>query len=77
MFHVARYMFRENMVIKVIELIGVSKKSFDDAFAEGVKRAAKSLRNVTGVDVVGQTATVADGKIAEYRVNLKVAFAVE
>ncbi len=65
------------MVVKIIELIGVSKKSFDDAFQEGVKRATKTLRNVTGIDVVGQTATVANGKIAEYKVNLKVAFVVE
>jgi flavin-binding protein dodecin len=65
------------MVIKVVELIGISKKSFDDAFAQGVKRATKTLRNVTGVDVVGQTAAVAGGKVAEYKVNLKVAFVVE
>lgn len=65
------------MVVKVIELIGVSKKSFDDAFQEGVKRATKNLRNVTGIDVVGQTATVAKGKVVEYKVNLKVAFVVE
>ena len=65
------------MVIKIVELIGVSEKSFEDAFAEGVKRAAKTLRNVTGVDVVGQTASIDGGKIAEYKVNLKVAFRVE
>lgn len=65
------------MVVKVIELIGVSKKSFDDAFQEGVKRATKTLRNVTGVDVVGQTATVEKGKVVEYKVNMKVAFVVE
>jgi len=65
------------MVIKIVELIGVSKKSFDDAFQEGVARAVKTLHNVTGVDVVGQNAMVADGKVAEYKVNLKVAFVVE
>lgn len=65
------------MVVKIIELIGVSKKSFDEAFREGVRRATKTLRNVTGIDVVGQTATVANGKIVEYKVNLKVAFVVE
>jgi len=65
------------MVIKIIELIGVSKKSFDDAFDQGVKRATKTLRNVTGIDIVGQTATVEGGKVVEYKVNLKVAFVVE
>jgi flavin-binding protein dodecin len=65
------------MVIKIVELIGISKKSFDDAFREGVKRATKTLHNVTGVDVVGQTAAVANGKVVEYKVNLKVAFVME
>jgi flavin-binding protein dodecin len=65
------------MVVKVIELIGVSKKSFDDAFQEGVKRATKTLRNVTGIDVIGQTVTIEKGKVVEYRVNMKVAFVVE
>lgn len=44
------------MVIKIVELIGVSQKSFDDAFREGADRAMKTLRNVTGIDVVGQNA---------------------
>ncbi len=65
------------MVIKVVELIGVSKKSFDDAFQEGVKRAVQTLRNVTGVDVLGKNAAISNGKIVEYKVNLKVAFVVE
>jgi hypothetical protein len=65
------------MVIKIVELIGISEKSFDDAFHEGVKRAVKTLRNVTGVDVMGKNAAVVNGKIAEYKVNLKVAFVVE
>jgi flavin-binding protein dodecin len=65
------------MVIKIVELIGVSEKSFDDAFQEGVGRAIKTLRNVTGIDVVGQNAAVVDGKVSEYKVNLKVAFKVE
>ncbi len=65
------------MVIKIVELIGVSQKSFDDAFREGASRAVKTLRNVTGIDVVGQSAAVEKGKVMEYKVNLKVAFVVE
>lgn len=65
------------MVIKIVELIGVSQKSFDDAFREGADRAMKTLRNVTGIDVVGQNAAVANGEIVQYKVNLKVAFVVE
>ncbi len=64
-------------VIKVIELIGTSKKSFDEAIKEVLKRASKTLRNITGIDVVGQKLVVKNGKIIEYRVNLKIAFVVE
>jgi len=65
------------MCIKIIELIGNSPKSFEDAIADGVRRTAKTVRGITGVDVIGQTAEVKDGKIVEYRVNMKVAFKVE
>ena len=65
------------MVIKVIELIGVSKKSYEDAVMSAVERTAKTVKNITGVDVIGQSAKVADGKVTEFRVNLKLAFVVE
>lgn len=65
------------MVIKIIEVIGVSAKSFDDAVASAVERASKTVKHITGVDVIGQTASVRDGKIDEYRVDLKLAFKVE
>jgi flavin-binding protein dodecin len=65
------------MCVKIIELIGNSSKSFEDAIADGVKRASKTIRGISGVDVLGQTAVVADGKIVEYRVNMKVAFKLE
>lgn len=64
------------MVIKVVELIGISTKNFEDAISTAVARASKSLKNITGVDVMGQSAKVKDGKVAEYRVNMKVAFVV-
>lgn len=65
------------MCIKIIELIGTSQKSFEDATQDAVNTAAKTLRGITGVDVLGQTAVVEKNKIAEYRVNVKVAFRVE
>lgn len=65
------------MCVKIIELIGSSSKSFEQAMQEGVSRACKTLKNVTGVDVVGQTAVVKKGKIVEYKVNMKVAFGLE
>jgi flavin-binding protein dodecin len=65
------------MCIKIVELIGNSPKSFEDAVADGVKRAGQTIRGISGVDVIGQTAVVEDNKIVEYRVNMKVAFKVE
>ena len=64
-------------VAKVVELVGSSRKSFEDAISEAVARAGKTIRNVSGLDVVGQKAIVKSGKIVEYRVNLKLAFGVE
>ncbi len=65
------------MCVKIVELIGCSSKSFEDAISDGVKRAGKTIRGITGVDVIGQTARVEDNKIVEYHVNMKVAFKVE
>lgn len=61
-------------VARVTEITSSSKKSFDDAVKEGIKRAAKTLKNVEGAWVQDQTVVVKDGKVAEYRVNMKVTF---
>jgi len=41
-----------------------------------VEGASATIQNITGVDVIGQSAQVKDGKITEYRVNVKIAFVV-
>jgi flavin-binding protein dodecin len=64
-------------VARVTEIIASSKKSFDDAVEVGVERAAKTLKNVEAAWVKDQKVTVKDGKIAEYRVVLKVTFVLE
>ena len=64
-------------VIKIIEVIGTSKKSFDEAVEKAIERTNKTIKNVVGVDIVGQKLVVEKGKIIEYRVNLKIAFVVE
>jgi flavin-binding protein dodecin len=64
-------------VIKVIELVGTSAKSWDDAVQQVVKEASSSLRHITGVDIIRQTAHVEAGKISEYRATVHVAFQVE
>jgi flavin-binding protein dodecin len=64
-------------VVRVIELVGVSATSWSDAAQQAVARASRTLRHVTGLDVVKSSAVVKDGKIVEYHVNVKVAFVIE
>jgi flavin-binding protein dodecin len=64
-------------IARVTEINSSSSKSFDDAIAEGIKRANKTLRNVKGAWVRDQKVKVNDGKITEYRVNLKVSFVID
>ena len=61
-------------VAKVTEIIASSSKSFDDAVENGVERASKTLQNVESAWVQDQSVVVKDGKVTEYRVNLKVTF---
>lgn len=64
-------------VIKVIEIIGTSNKSFEEAIKEGIKRASQTIRNITGAEIVSQNLVINKGKIIEYRVVMKIAFVVE
>jgi flavin-binding protein dodecin len=61
-------------VVKNIEIIAESKKSWEDAAAEGVKTAAKSVKNIRSVWVKDQKATVSGSKITSYRVTMAVSF---
>jgi len=63
--------------IKVLELVGVSPKSWHDAVDQALAEASKTVRNITGVDVLHTTAKVKDNKIVEYHANVKFAFRVE
>ena len=64
-------------VVKVIEVIGASEKSWEDAVREALERASKTIRNIRGIDVKGLKAVVRENKIVEYRAHLKIAFVVE
>ncbi len=64
-------------VAKISEISATSKKSFDDAITEGIKRANKTLKNVTGAWIQDQKIDVKGGKIAQYRVNMKVTFVLK
>jgi flavin-binding protein dodecin len=61
-------------VARVTEIKASSKKSFEDAVTVGIERASKTLQNVKGAWVAAQEVVVKDGKIMEYRVQLKVTF---
>ncbi|HEY9325105.1 MAG TPA: dodecin family protein [Candidatus Limnocylindria bacterium] len=64
-------------VVKIIEVVGTSTVSFEDAVAKGVDAAAKSLRHMSGADVKHLTVAVKNGKVTQYRADLKIAFAIE
>lgn len=61
-------------VARVTELTSSSKKSFEDAIENGIKRASETLENIEGAWVQDMKVTCKNGKIDEYRVNLKVTF---
>jgi len=64
-------------VAKVTEIIASSAKSFDDAIENGIERASKTLKNITGAWVESQKVVVSDGKVSEYRVAMKVTFVLK
>ena len=61
-------------VHKNIEITSESKKGFDDAISVGIKKAAQTVNNIRSVWIKDQSCTVKNGKIASYRVNMKVTF---
>ncbi|SHJ65544.1 hypothetical protein SAMN02745227_00350 [Anaerobranca californiensis DSM 14826] len=64
-------------VVKIIELVGDSPKSWEDAANQALARAEESVENITGVEIKRMTAVVRDGRIVEYKTNLDVAFEVK
>lgn len=64
-------------VVKIVELMGVSEESFEDAARQAVKEAAKTIRNITGIEVIKSTAQVDGDEIFEYHVTVRLAFAIE
>ena len=63
--------------VKVVEIIGVSENSWEDAAKRAVAKAAESLDAITGVEAVSFTARVEDGDIASYNTTCKIAFVVK
>jgi flavin-binding protein dodecin len=64
-------------VAKVVTIIGSSPESFARAADAAVEEAAKTLRGITGADVVTMSAVVDNGRITEYRTTVNIAFGIE
>ena len=64
-------------VAKVIEITSSSKKSFEHAIEKGIAHAHKTLNNITGAWVQEQKVVVKDGKVSQWRVNMKVTFVLK
>ena len=64
-------------VARITELSASSRKSFDDALESGLKRATRTLKNVTSAWISSQEVLMKNGKISEYRVRMKVTFVLE
>ncbi|NOX59433.1 MAG: dodecin domain-containing protein [Planctomycetes bacterium] len=61
-------------VAKITEISASSNKSFADAIDAGIARASKTIRNISGAWVKDMKVDVENGKITQYRVNMKVTF---
>lgn len=64
-------------VVKVVELMADSDKSWEDATRKAIKKASKSIKNIKTAWVQDQSVTVKDNDIASYRVTLRVTFEVD
>lgn len=64
-------------VIKVIEIMSNSTKSWEDATKTAIVKASESISNIKSAYVQSQSVVVSKGKVKEFRVNLKVSFAVK
>lgn len=64
-------------ILKVIEVLSNSDKSWEDATKKAVTQASKSVNNIRSVYVQDQSAIVKNGEVDEFRVNLKITFEVK
>lgn len=63
--------------VKTIELIGSSSESWEDAAQNALTDADATIENISGIELVSQTANVEDGQIAQYKSTLHVAFTLK
>ncbi|MBL8843002.1 MAG: dodecin domain-containing protein [Planctomycetes bacterium] len=67
----------DGSVYKLVELVGSSSKSSDDAVNNAVTRAAKTLRNLRWFQVTETRGSLADGKVAHWQVTVKIGFTLD
>lgn len=65
------------MTIKVVELVGESTESWEDAVRNAVEDASKTINNIVAVEVLNNTANVENGQIVNYKADVHVAFKVD
>jgi len=69
---------RDGMAVaRVTEIIASSPDGFREAVEEGIARAVRTLRGITGLEVLGKRVKVERGLIVEYRVDMKITFVLE
>lgn len=64
-------------IIKVLELMASSTKSWEDAAQQAVNEASQTLKNIRSVYIQDHSAVVKNNKIIEYRINAKLSFEIE
>ncbi|MBE3589686.1 MAG: dodecin domain-containing protein [Firmicutes bacterium] len=64
-------------VVKVLELVGDSPEGWQQAVENAVQEASKTIDGITGVEVYNLTANVKNGRLVEYKANVKIAYAVD
>ncbi|MHB1126832.1 MAG: dodecin family protein [Bacillota bacterium] len=63
------------MHVKVVELVGESPTNWKEAVQTAIAEASRTIPNITGVEVYNLTANVDNGRISEYKANVKIAYA--
>ena len=67
----------QDHIYKVVELVGSSEKSIEDAIGQAITRAQQTLRNLRWFEVTQTRGNIENGKVAHYQVTLKVGFTME
>jgi flavin-binding protein dodecin len=64
-------------VVKILELVGSSERSWEDAVQNALKEAGETVKNITGIDILGYKGDVKENKIVRFKAHVKIAFVVK